>query len=156
MRIILGKISDDRHSLTIVRDDGRREQVECETRSYLMHDLLHFAVESEGRLREGFWGTLAAGRSLAEMNERENGGPMAATPELMAIEQTVGALSGLTKGRSAAELVAGMRRFAESLGGELPAWLTESFVEAVQERMRSLTGRWRATPFRGEMDLEWP
>jgi hypothetical protein len=156
VRIAFHKISDERHALEVEHDGGARERVECETRSYLMHDLLHYAVEAEAGLSGGFWGSLAAGRTLAQLNDR-GGPPMAAGgPELEAIEQLVGALTGATKGRSAAEMVAGMRRFAESLGGSLPAWLTETFVEAVQERMRRLVGHWKATPFRGTMELPWP
>ena len=47
MRILFHKLSDDRHRLAIERTPGAREEVECETRSYLVHDLLHYAVESE-------------------------------------------------------------------------------------------------------------
>jgi len=154
VRVSFVKLTDERHALEIVRDGGLRECVECETRSYLMHDLLHFAVESEGKLGGGFWGRLAAGTTLAEMNDREK--PMGVeSGELAAIEQLVGALHGATKGRSAAELVAGMRRFAEALGSPLPDWLTEEFVTRVKERLRHLVGHWKATPYGGSMDLEW-
>lgn len=43
--------------------------VACETRSYLVHDLLHYAVESEAGLSGGFWGNLARGKTLADMND---------------------------------------------------------------------------------------
>jgi hypothetical protein len=33
MRVAFRKITDARHALEIVRDDGRAETVECETRS---------------------------------------------------------------------------------------------------------------------------
>jgi hypothetical protein len=154
MRISFVKQSDDEHVLEIAREDGRRERVVCETRSYLLHDLLHFAVETEGGLTGGFWGQLARGTTLAEMNAR-NGplGPESA--ELAAIEKLVGALHGATKGRSAEELVAGMRRFAEALDGTLPDWLTERFVSGVQERLRRLRGHWNATAYGQSMDLTW-
>jgi hypothetical protein len=159
MRILLHKTSDDRHGLEIIRDDGGRERVECETRSYLLHDLLHYAVECEAGLTRGFWGALAAGEPLGQTNLRDTapsrvGVPV--DPERAAIEQIVGALHGSTKGLSAAELAAGMRRFAESLGQPLPAWLTEAFILAVQERLRQLVGRWRATRYRETMELDWP
>ena len=154
MRVSFVKLSDERHALEIVREDGRRERVECETRSILMHDLLHFAVESEGGLTGGFWGRLAAGTTLAEMNDRTRPvGPESA--ELAAIEQLVGALHGATKGRTPEELVAGMRRFAEALGQELPDWLTESFVGRVKERLRRFVGHWNATPYGSSMALDW-
>jgi hypothetical protein len=184
VRILFRKISDERHTLAIERSPGAREEVECETRSYLVHDLLHYAVESEAGLETGFWGRLAAGKTLADMNDRtgasmadkdasgERGlrprepiaggaGPSQGpandeSPELGAIEQVVGALHGSTKGIPAGELVAGITRFAASLGVTMPSWLTEAFVVAVQERMRRLQGHWRATPFGGVMELGWP
>jgi hypothetical protein len=154
MRVSFVKLDDERYALEIVRDDGRRERVVCETRSTLLHDLLHLAVESEGGLTGGFWGSLARGTTLAEMNDRTRPvGPESA--ELAAIEQLVGALHGATKGLSPEELVAGMRRFAEALDASLPDWLTESFVARVTERLRRLRGRWNATPCGASMDVDW-
>ena len=156
MRILFEKITDERHRLVIERAPGAREAVECETRSYLLHDFLHYAVESEARLATGFWGNLAAGKTLADMNDRTGASMKEAAPEMGAIEQLVGALHGSTKGITAGELVAGIRRFAASLGATTPDWLTEPFVVAVQERLRRLQGHWRANPFGGVMELPWP
>jgi hypothetical protein len=176
VRIVFRKISDERHVLEIVRDDGRREHVDCETRSYLQHDLLHYAVESEARLEGGFWGCLAKGRTLAEMNDRSGkamaaaaGPPRAAAPgepsndmhtaptsDMGTIEQVVGAVTGVLKGRTPYEIVTGLGRYAESVGSTLPSWLTARFIVAVQDRMRQLLGQWKATPYGGSMELAWP
>src|SRR5262245_8548027 len=126
MRILLKKVSDDRHALEIARDDGRRESVECETRSYLAHDLLHYAVESEAKRTGGFWGNLANGKTLEELNDRTGKAMMTLSPEVAMIEKVVGALSGVVKGQSAADLAAGLRRYAEASEQPLPGWLTES------------------------------
>jgi hypothetical protein len=152
MRILFKKLSNERHELAISRDLASWETVECETRSYLTHDLLHYAVEAEAGVQSGFWGRLAAGATLAEMNDRTR----SMGDEMATIEQVVGALTTSVKGRSAAEVVAGMTRFASSLGSTMPLWLTEEFVRAVQERMRQLLGRWRATPCGSALDLTWP
>lgn len=155
MRIAFRKISDERHELTIVRGDGQRETVACETRSVLAHDLLHYAVEAEAGLVYGFWGLLAAGHSLADMNDR-SGAPLGARhADIMVVERLVGALSPIAKGAAPAEVMAGMTRYAESSGSTLPPWLTEPFVAAVAERLRRLVGRWRATPHGGVMELDW-
>jgi len=156
LHIAFRKISDDRHALEIAREDGSREQVECETRSYLLHDFLHYAVESEAGIDYGFWGNLARGKTLDDMNDRTGAAMVAEKPEMGAVEQIVGALHGVTKGVSAAELVSGMRRFAEALQATMPDWLTEQFVVAVQERLRKLVGQWKATPHGGTMALKWP
>lgn len=156
MRIAFRRIDDSAHVLEVTRAGGATESVECETRSYLVHDLLHYAVESEAGLRGGFWGNLAAGKTLAQMNDRTGAGMADAAGEMGAIEQIVGALHGTTKGWSAPDVVAGVRRFNESIGVATPAWLTEDFVERVQERMRQLQGQWRATRRGGRMELVFP
>lgn len=156
MRILFHKLTSERHALEIVHEDGRRERMECETRSYLTHDLLHYAVEAEGALTTGFWGTLARGKTLTELNDRTRTTPGYATAEGMLIEQIVGVLSGVTKGRTAAELLAALERITSSSGQAMPAWLTIAFVEGVEERMRRLLGRWKATSFGEAMALDWP
>ena len=129
MRILFKKLSDERHELSISRDLASWETVECETRSYLTHDLLHYAVEAKAGVQSGFWGRIAAGATLAEMNDRTR----SMGDEMAAIEQVVGALTVSVKGRSAAAVVAGVNRFGASLGATLPSWLTEAFVLAVRE-----------------------
>jgi hypothetical protein len=156
VRILLRKLSDERHVLKIVRDDGASEEFECETRSYLHHDLLHYAAEAEAGLDQGFWGNLAKGKTLAQMNDRMGGAMQTEGPQMLAIEQVVGALSGSIKGISAAVIVARFRDSAASAGIAIPEWLTVAFVTAVQERMRRLLGQWKATPYGESMALLWP
>jgi len=163
LRITFRKITDERHALEVTRGGGCTESVECETRSYLVHDLLHYAVESEARLQGGFWGSLAAGKTLAQMNDRNARAGTASPPfgagiagEMGAIERIVGAMHLTTKGRSSREIVDGVRRFYESIGEEAPGWLNEALVDAVQDRMRRLQGAWRATPRGGRLELSFP
>lgn len=155
VRIAFRKLTDERHALEIATDDGRRERVECETRSYLQHDLLHYAVEAEAGLTEGFWGSLAAGQTLAALNDRTRE-PGADNPAMMDIERLVGAMTRAVRGTSARDVVAGLERYAAAMGESNPPWLDEAFVQRVQERMRRLLGRWRATPYGDVMELEWP
>ena len=81
----------------------------------LAHDFIHYAVEGEAGIRGGFWGTLAGGRTLAEMNDWARVYLAGGDAELAAVERLVGALSGAAKGRPAAELVQGLARYAASL-----------------------------------------
>lgn len=157
MRILFRKISgEQQHELTIVRPDGRRESLLCETRSVLMHDFIHYAVESAAGIETGFWGLLARGRTLAQMNDR-GGLPSAdEAAEMAIIERFVGALSGAAKQVPAAELAAGIRRYAGAMDTQVPPWLTEAVVVHAQERLRHLVGAWRATPPGAAVELEWP
>ena len=158
MRILFRKLPPDgeRHELALVRPDGRRESALCETRSTLMHDFIHYAVEGAARLETGFWGLLAAGRSLGEMNDRAGLPSAREAAEMAVVERFVGALSGAAKGVPAAELVAGLGRYAAGMQTRVPAWLTESVIVDAQERLRRLVGAWRATPAGAAVELDWP
>ena len=156
MRILFQKVSEDRHVLKVVRDDGRSEEVACETRSYLAHDLLHYAIEGEAGIDGGFWGNLARGKTLRQMNDRTGNSMQAEAPQLLAIEQVVGTLSAIAKGVSAQVIFPRLRMSFASAGIDVPEWLTEQLVSDVQERMRRLLGHWRATGYGESMLLPWP
>jgi hypothetical protein len=175
MRILLRKISDQQHELAIVRESGARESgaresgaresgaresgaresVVCETRSYLKHDLLHYAVEAEAGIEGGLWGSLARGRTLAEMNDRARMAPGGDAGEIATVETFVGVLSGAAKGLDTAEVMSVVERAVAATSDAAPAWLTEPFVAAVQARLRGLLGAWKATPYGGTMTLHW-
>jgi len=157
MRILLRKISDAKHRLEIVRDDGSREAAELASRSFLIHDFLHYAVETEAGLKASFWGMLASGRTLADVHES-----MAKATDRVALtrseaamtEAVVGALTGVIQERGDAEAaIAGLTNLFQAQERELPTWLTVTFVERVREQMRRLRGEWRSVPFGGEMAL---
>ena len=78
-----------------------------------------------------------------------------AVTEMATIERFVGALHGAGKGQPAAEVVAGIERYAAAMNETAPPWLTEALVVDVQERVRRLVGAWNATPHGGTMELEW-
>ena len=89
MKIRFERIDDARHRLTVDHDTAV-----CETKSLLLHDFLHYAIEKEAGLETGFWGTLASGRTFAELRQYSN-------PDLAVVEKIVGALHPSTKGWSA-------------------------------------------------------
>ena len=155
MRIELRKISDQQHELVLIRDGGLREALTCETRSTLVHDLLHYAAEQEAGVQTGFWGTLASGRTLADMNDRTGAALGAAHPDVMAIERIVGPLLAATKGAAAEALASRLRAYLAETGNAAPDWLTPGFVAAVQDRMRHLLGAWNAVPHGQTLQLIW-
>lgn len=64
MQVRFTKLSDARHAVTVVRDDGSTERAELDSRSFLNHDFAHLAVEAELGLERGFWGSVAEGAAL--------------------------------------------------------------------------------------------
>lgn len=150
LKITFTRLDPKRHRMTIVRADGSTDSRELETRSFLQHDLIHFAVEIEAGLRGGFFGGLAAGARL--------GDPGVLDAERLAIEQVVGAFTGAQKEANppAPEVfAAAVNAFIATTGGVPPAWLNAAYVTAVRERLRGLEGRWRATTFGEPMLLEF-
>ncbi len=156
MLIRLTRLTNERHRLELVRDDGTREARELETRSALLHDLVHYAVETEAGLDASFYGRLARG----ETYEALTAGPPV-DPEAMQTEGVVGRIQGVAKNdtwssidpESFAEAIAAGSR---SLGHEPPAWLTGDLIVRVRERLRRVQGEWRATPFHQTLVLEFP
>jgi hypothetical protein len=156
MLIRLTRLTNERHRLEIVRDDGTREACELETRSVLPHDLVHYAVEAEAGLRASFYGRLASGTSYEALTEEPP-----PDSEAMQTEAVVARIQGIAKNdtwsdvdpeRFAQSIAAGFR----SLGNEPPAWLTGDLIVRVRERLRSVQGQWRATPFHQTLVLEFP
>jgi hypothetical protein len=165
MQIRLRKISDLRHRLEIVRNDGSREAVELTSRSFLIHDFLHYAVETRAGLEASFWGMLASGKSFKDVHEsfamvRPADRAALLQGEAAVTEAVVGALTGVVQqrdqeGADAEAAIGGLTRLFEAQERALPAWLTVAFVDGVREHMRRLRGEWRAVPFGGEMVIEF-
>jgi hypothetical protein len=157
MRILLTRLTNERHILEVVRDDGSRDRVELETKSLWLHDFIHLAVEAEAGLQDGFWGSLAAGKTFAEMNDRTGEGMTDYSGSMLIIEMLVGALTGALNGVPLEAVVANIRDYFANIArtGDFPSWLTADYVDRVQERIRKLVGHWNGTPFGETMELEW-
>ncbi len=136
MRVRFTKLGGGRHRLEVFGPAGA-QAMECETRSYLLHDLTHFALETAAGLNTGFFGLLAEGRTLAEVAEMH--------PQALEIEQAVGALHNLAKGKADARAVLnGLKHLRQAQGLDMPQWLNEQVIRQAQEHLRRLQGHWQA------------
>jgi len=155
VNIRLTKLDDRRHVLEIERG-GRSERVELETRSTLHHDLTHLAVEEAAGIDQGFFGALAAGRSLAELGAGVRDGAPEYVGPMLQVERAVVMLQQLTRrDEDPAELLARIRASLAHQNASPPSWLTLELVAAVRERLRRLLGQWRATPYGECLELRW-
>jgi hypothetical protein len=155
MRIRLTKLSDRRHVLEVERD-GRCESVELETRSTLHHDLTHLAVEEAAGIEHGFFGSLARGKTLAELAGRSGASALEYDGPMLQVERAVAVLQRLA--RVDEDPAAFHARISDSLaiqGESPPSWFTVELVTAVRDRLRRLLGQWRATPYGATMELCW-
>jgi hypothetical protein len=136
MRIELIGLDPKTHRFRVVRSDGSTESVDLETRSYLVHDLTHYAVERTLQLARGFYGLLASGTAMAELNDRTR--PWPTGTEIAFAESIVGPMQSHLSGKQVT----------------LPAdW---HFVAAVEAEYRRAYGQWRGTPFGQPCVLVWP
>jgi len=141
------RLNPTHHRFEAIRPDGTRDVREFETRSLLLHDLVHFAVESEGGLRGGFYGTLADGANYDAPRPDS---------EAQAVEYVVGPLQGALKGEIDPDVfVTRLQGVQRSIGNEPPAWLTADLIRRALERLRRLRGQWQATPFGETMELRF-
>lgn len=154
MRIVLTKLSDQQHGLELIRRDGSRESIELVTREALFHDFVHYAVESSMATQGGFWGALASGKTMADLNDRTGAAMQDFAGTLYAVEAWVGMLSGVV-GLPEEEAWAKLRWYLEAQEREPPEWCTESFVTGVRECLRRLQGQWKATPYGESMEITW-
>lgn len=151
------KISNDRHRLEIVRDDGSTESAELETKSLLMHDLIHFAVESEAGLEKSFWGSVYSGKSFKDLMGDVPMNSTAPETELAMTEMIVGVTTGFLLGKGdATQAMAVLENGIRAYGLAVPSYLNPVFFAGVQSRMRKLEGHWKATKFGETMELSWP
>jgi len=148
MRILMTRLSPDRHRFQIVRTDGTTESAELETRSLLMHDLVHYAVEMEVPFREAFYGLLAKGKRLSELNDPTQ--PWQTGTEPAAAEGLVGPLQTMLKREfDPAEARAKFELFSKD-----PPPI--ELLTRIGARFRSVYGKYTATPFGETPGSEWP
>jgi hypothetical protein len=155
MLIRFTRLSNERHRLEVVRADGTRESHELETRSTLLHDLAHYAVEVEAGLEESFYGRLAQGLTYAELTATPP-----KTSEAIETERVVVLVQNVHSRGDAAVTPEGLvRKIIASFSATEsppPSWLDVDLVARVLERLRRVQGRWRATPFHRTMELAFP
>lgn len=146
MRVLLTPLDPRTHRLEVVREGGTRDARVLETRSYIVHDLAHFAVEAEAAIPDGVFGLLARGAPLDGLGTDERATSLEASknPGLARAESLAGPFQSLWHGRLDAD------RYAELVG------VDRAFVDRALARMRGLMGHWNATRHGQTMELRWP
>jgi hypothetical protein len=149
------RISPTHHRFEYRREDGSGEAIEMETKTLLFHDLLHYAVESEAGLKGSFYGILG---KIGGYEELSVAGGAALGGEIAITERVVGALTGALQAEhlEVEAFVAQVTEYLDFYEERAPRWFTAAFIAAVRERMRQLTGRWKATPFGETLELKVP
>jgi hypothetical protein len=154
LTLSITRTSPTHHRLEYVRADGTGESSDIESKSFLFHDFVHFALETEAHLNGGFFGLLAKGHTYAELSGK--------TPseheseEALLIEQAVGIVTGVIKKTATpAEAVAAYKNMQDAFGKPVPPWFTEQLIAKIQERHRKLLGHWNSMRFGETLELKF-
>ena len=153
------KRKDSNTVLRCLRDDGSSTWQRNENQHaqfFPVHDLLHYAVESELGFAEGFFGLIAAGWNIDETTGKSARGPLPA--EALEVEHIVSSFTAEWNSHSpwsAADFNEQAASFARTR--EWPARsLTDEQLERVRARFNELVANWRDLPVGESLRLEFP
>jgi hypothetical protein len=153
LAVELKKISAERALLSCRRPDGSATWARLHS-FFPLHDLTHFAVETELAQSRGFFGLIAEGWSLDDFARP---GVAARLPaEALLVENLVGTVE-----RIGAE--ATLQEFSDALADSLAAQKLPAFralradeLARVRTRRASLISRWQTLPIGETLRLEFP
>ena len=150
MKIQFTKRADGRAVFKCIRPDGSvswQKQEGKYATFFPLHDLMHYAVETELGFGRGFFGLIAEGWEIAETTGKTDRGPL--PNEALEVEYLVSAFSAERAGggvSSAAEFNELAATFAQSKGMAAPRQLSGEELARVRAQFAELATRWRALP----------
>ncbi|HYF10507.1 MAG TPA: hypothetical protein VD967_02795 [Candidatus Paceibacterota bacterium] len=148
------KVSATHHRFEYVREDGSGESVELESKSFLFHDFIHLALESEAGFTRSFFGSLARGGKYDALAPEGMGGTL--RDERAVTERLVGGLTGVVRDAATpAEFLSAMRNAFDAYHEPIPEWLTQDLVVRTKERFRKIWGEWKSLPFGETLELRF-
>ncbi len=144
MRIVITKKSQHQCEYKMERGDGSQEHITLDTKTYIEHDICHYAVESVFGYENGFWGMLAQGYRFDQLFGKEN----ELTEELRQIEKIVGPIQSVYAGYYDKESLPMMI-------SHLEIELDHIKVEQSLQLMDDLLGQWRQLEINDSLRLVW-
>jgi hypothetical protein len=136
--------------LKCIRADGSatwQRQDDDHAVFFPLHDLTHYAVETELGFRQGFYGLIAEGWDIGETTGKSERGAL--PNEALEVEYFVSAFAAERAGgaaTSAEEFNELAATFAQRRGMPPPRSLTDEELAKVRSRFEELAAKWRAMP----------
>jgi hypothetical protein len=148
MLVQITKRADGAGVLRCVRDDGSVtwQKQERHAAHFALHDLTHFAVETELGSKRGFFGLVAEGWEIEDTTGKGARGPL---PEVaLGVESIV----GLFDTERASGVIWTAEEFHE-FGGQASRRLTAEQITAIRALRSQLFQRWSEVPAGGVLEL---
>jgi hypothetical protein len=121
-----------------------------------LHDLTHYAIESELGFRQGFFGLIADGWDITDTGGKGTRGAL--PEETIAVEHLVGSMDVQRGSRTrwtAAELNEQAAKHAALGGRSTPRAVTDDEFVRIRERIAILIGQWTSLPAGRTLALEF-
>jgi len=133
--------------MSILRDDGTRQEVDCPKQRIIPHEMVHFAVESTLRKR-GFMTRIKDGEA-ADMR-------MAATAESDGVERLVEVFQGDAWSGGSTPIAEMLDLYAVTCRERAcpPLAVSSDDIAAVRSRIEQLDRQWQALAVGSSMTLE--
>jgi hypothetical protein len=160
LKIRITKRTDGGSVLKCIRTDGTEtwQKLQGPNAAFFpLHDLTHFAVESELALHEAFFGLIAAGWSIDETTGKSARGAL--PDEALFVENVVGTLDTERASGSrwtAEEFNENTARFALKGGRPIPRRLTDEELARIRKRRAELFEQWHHLPAGQVIELTFP
>ena len=146
--IEFAKRKDGHTVLRCIREDGSSTWQRNENQHaafFPLHDLTHYAVETELGFRQGFYGLIAEGWDIAETTGKTARGAL--PNETLEVEYLVSAFAAERAsgdGSTAAEFNELAATFARAKGMPEPRKLSDDELGRIRSRFNELAMKWRA------------
>jgi hypothetical protein len=156
MRILLTKKTDGTTVLKCVRADGSEtwQKNDRHAAFFALHDLTHYAVETELRIAEGFFGVVASGWEIEDTGQR--GVAKTLPSDALFVENVVGTLDAERASAarwSADEFNESLALKARKDGRPAPRVLTDDELRRVRKRRAELFEDWHTLPPGSTLEL---
>ncbi len=113
--------------------------------TYFLHDIVHFCVETELNIKDGFWGLVSQGYHLHQLCGKEN----ELTLKLRLTEQIVGPVQSVFNGHMPAGL---FQETMEQIGFSRDY---SHFLDEVLFRIEHIINEWKFLPMGEVLELEF-
>ena len=156
LQVQFTKRTDGNVVLRCTRKDGSAtwKRYDNQAPFFSRHDLSHFAAETGLGLTRGFFGLIAEGWDISDMDGK---GPRGRPDSSVPVENIVGLLTQEQAGVAGPFTATEFNAQLETMTGQpLLRPLTDAELEAVRARMDSLFRQWVDTPSGSTLDLIYP
>lgn len=160
MKIELSRRADGSVVLRLTRRDGTsdwQKQTGPQATFFPLHDLTHYAVETELGIRNAFYGLVASGWLIEDTTGKGKRGPLPA--DALFVENVVGTLDTERASGSrwtAEEFNENATRYAAQGGRPAPRRLGDDELAGIRRRRAELFAAWQELPAGRTLDLSFP